>query len=85
MRLRVNRRLAPHVSTLLADGRLVLDDGKLSRDIARALAPMRRNNGLLVGFDRRMGKSILLVNGYQLKSSRNVPFGTIVFDLDNIF
>lgn len=81
MKIRVNSKLADMVDELFKNGTLVVEDGWTSRKIACALSPLRDEGWLVVGFDRRLGKSVLVVRGIKKKMRKNKPFGTSIFEL----
>lgn len=81
MKFRIDPKLADDMDKLFKSGMLVTDDGAKSREIARVLVILRRNGRLVVGKDRRMNKSILMVNGVKKKGRRNSPLGKSIFDV----
>lgn len=84
MKIKVSYRLADMVDELCKNGTLVLDDGATSKRLAYALSPLRKKGHLVIGLDRRLGKSILLINGVKKRRRRNrALFGTkSIFEFD---
>lgn len=80
LKIRVNYRLAPEIERLLKSRTIVLEDGGLSRNVSRALQPLRTRGNLLVGHDRSQGKSILLIKGVSTHT-RSKRTGSSVFEM----
>lgn len=80
MKVRVKHWLADDVNKLLDDGKLVTE-GFVSREIARALRPFRKRGRIMMGPDRELGKSVLVVNGIK-KKARKKRVGYSIFDLE---
>mgnify|MGYP000639719933 CR=1 FL=1 len=80
-KVRVNYRLAPFVDDLLEKKVLVLDDGFVSREVARALSSLRRDKVLTVGYDPKLKKSILVVDKIRKKQKKRNGFGSFVFEI----
>lgn len=82
MRLKVNHRFADKVDELFENGRLVLDDGFVSREIARALSPLRDRGYLHMGLDRRFGKKLLVLSkDVEKRKRRRKAFGASIFEI----
>jgi len=83
VRIRVKSGLCDYVDELFDSRVLVLDDGGVSREVVRALAPFRRNGELVVGRDRVLGKSVLMLNnGVKGKRRKKTSgFGSFVYDI----
>jgi hypothetical protein len=59
---------------------LVLDDGKICRRIGQELAPLRANGHLMMGYDRKLGKTILVMNGHKRKKKKHPMFKFTMFE-----
>lgn len=83
MKIKVSYRLADMVDELFKNGKLVIDDGFVSREIARTLSPLRKKGCLYMGPDRRFGKSLLIVAEVRKRKRVNKAlFGTSIFEFE---
>jgi len=63
VKITVNKDVAPVLERLLKAQIVVIDDGVASRNLSQTLRPLRVRGKLLVGHDRKLGKSLLAVRG----------------------
>lgn len=73
-------KIANDIKELLDKKSLVLDEGGLSRNISRTLQPLRDVEKLMVGYDQRFKKSVLVINGVGgFRKRKHV--GASIFDI----
>lgn len=77
-KIRVKYRFAEDVDKLFNDGKL-LADGFISREICRALRPLRKKGLLVVGSDPKLGTSVLVINGIKKKARKKMVGHSIFY------
>lgn len=80
MKLKVSDSIADEIDKLTRQRILVMSDGPKCRRIGQELAPLRANGHLLMGHDRRLGKTILVMNGHKKRKRKHPMFKFTMFE-----
>jgi hypothetical protein len=80
LKIKVSDHIAEDIDKLTKKRILILEDGPRCRRIGQELAPLRANGHLLMGYDRKLGKTILVMNGHKKRKRRHPMYRFTMFE-----
>jgi len=82
IKISAKSRVDDVIDQLFDNNFIVVDNGSMSREVSKALSGLRKDGRLMVGWDRELKKSILMLREKVLKKKRHKRgFGGSIFDI----
>ena len=82
MKISAKSRIDDVIDKLFDNSFIVVDNGSTSREVSKTLSRLRKDGRLMVGWDRELKKSILMLRDKVMKKKRSKRgFGGSIFDI----
>lgn len=82
LKISAKSRVDDVINELLDNNYVVVDNGAMSRQVSQTLERLRKDGRLMVGWDRELKKSILMLRDKVMKKKRSRRgYGGSIFDI----